>query len=81
MTRARIIRGAAAALGVAAALAPNAAAASGPKISQLVVFDNGSAKQANVKAAQATVKVGHNRCAGIYSCRRERPAASERLIR
>jgi hypothetical protein len=54
--------GAAAAL-VAAALAPAAAEAAGPKVDLLVAFRDGSAVQKSVKASKASVKVGGRRCA------------------
>src|SRR5689334_3412974 len=58
------VRAFAAAAVAVAALAPGSeAAARAPKVEQLVVFRDGSAKQKNVTAAKATARVGHKRCA------------------
>ena len=56
---ARLATGAAVALAAAAAAAPAAAA---PKVSQLVVFRNGSAVQKQVTASQVSVRVGKKHC-------------------
>jgi hypothetical protein len=63
MNRSRLSAGIAAALAVAV-LAPNAqAAAATPKIAQLVVYRNGGANQALVRAAKTTARLGKKRCA------------------
>jgi hypothetical protein len=50
------------AAGVVVALAAAAPAHAAPRVSQLVVFRNGSAAQKQVTASQATVKVGKKKC-------------------
>jgi hypothetical protein len=50
-------------VGLLAAVAPAAAAASPPRVAQLVVYRNGGADQGLVKAAGTNVRVGSKRCA------------------
>jgi hypothetical protein len=63
VTRVQGIRVIAAAALAAAALAPASAVAAAPKVQQLVVFRDGSAKQKQVAARAATTRVAGRRCA------------------
>ena len=62
MNVARDARVIAAAALAAAALAPAAADAAAPKVQQLVVFRDGSAKQKTLTAKAATARLGGRRC-------------------
>jgi hypothetical protein len=57
------LRAGATAVIAVAALAPGGAQAAAPRVNQLVVFRSGSAKQKQVVARAATVRVGRRRCA------------------
>ena len=70
-----------AAVAAVAALAAAAPAHAAPRVSQLVVFRNGSAVQKHVTASQVSVKVGKKHCAVGWSVRSSAKSARVRSSR